>query len=315
MKRRRRPSLARILRRVVMACLPLAFASTAGAGYEEGVAALEARDAPAAIAQFEAGIAAGDMASANALGEVFFFGVGVEPELERACDLFESAAHTGHMVAQHNIATCYFQGAGRPRDYEQSLYWYQLAANQGSLKSMCAAGNQYEAGLGVARDKALGSSLCLRAATAGDADAQADMGERYLKTEDYAGAVEWLARAAAQDHPRAATILGLMYDRGMGVEADSERAFHWLERAARAGNDRAFAFLGGLSMKAATGPEDREKVEDALVWYVLAAAYHPDAETRLATQGLVDDLAALAPELVPAAEARVEAWKAQRPAF
>lgn len=315
MRRRSRVRIAWALRRAAMACIPLALASAAAAGYEEGVTALEARDARAAIAQFEAGIAAGDMASANALGEVFFFGMGIAPDPERACDLFESAAHVGHMVAQHNLATCFFQGMGRPRDYGQSLHWYQLAANQGSLKSMCAAGNQYEAGLGVDRDRGLGTGLCLQAATAGDADAQTDMGERYMEARNYLVAADWLKRAAEQDHPRAATILGIIYAEGLGVEADPERAFHWLERAARTGGDGAYSLLGGLSLKTAAGPEDREKVEDALVWYTLAAEYDPNPDTRLAVQGLLDDLAKMAADLLPSARRRVEALKAERPAF
>ena len=53
--------------------------------------------------------------------------------------------------------------------------------------------------------------------------------------EDKTKAVEWYARAAEQEHPRAMCNLGLCYEYGEGVAEDKTKAAEWYEKAARRG--------------------------------------------------------------------------------
>jgi TPR repeat protein len=52
------------------------------------------------------------------------------------------------------------------------------------------------------------------------------------KTPDYVGARQWLEQSAAQDHIEAFVLLGRLYEEGLGVERDVERAAQWYRRAA-----------------------------------------------------------------------------------
>ena len=73
------------------------------------------------------------------------------------------------------------------------------------------------------------------AADAGDAEAQTVVGEIYEKglgpTPDYARAADWYRKAADQGHARAQFNLGTLYEQGLGVEKDPLQALN-LYRAA-----------------------------------------------------------------------------------
>jgi hypothetical protein len=73
------------------------------------------------------------------------------------------------------------------------------------------------------------------AADAGDAEAQTVVGEIYEKglgtTPDYAHAADWYRKAADQGHARAQFNLGTLYEQGLGVEKDPLQALN-LYRAA-----------------------------------------------------------------------------------
>jgi TPR repeat protein len=70
----------------------------------------------------------------------------------------------------------------------------------------------------------------------GQARAQVDLGLLYARgigvEKDYATALQWLQRAAAQDTPRALFYMGVMYERGYGVPRDYTTALGWYRRAA-----------------------------------------------------------------------------------
>src|SRR5262245_34314975 len=73
------------------------------------------------------------------------------------------------------------------------------------------------------------------AADGGDAEAQTVVGEIYEKglgtTPDYARAAEWYRKAADQGHARAQFNLGALYEQGLGVDKDALNALN-LYRAA-----------------------------------------------------------------------------------
>lgn len=73
------------------------------------------------------------------------------------------------------------------------------------------------------------------AASAGDSNAQFDVGVRYLHgdnvEQDYAKANEWFKKAADQGHKRAAYNIGSLYLKGCGVPLDASQAMKWYEDA------------------------------------------------------------------------------------
>lgn len=79
----------------------------------------------------------------------------------------------------------------------------------------------------------------IQAAEAGDARAQAVLGQRYIDGRDvlqnYAEASTWLTRAAEAGDFGASNTLGKLYFEGLGVPQDTQMALDWLEKAASSG--------------------------------------------------------------------------------
>ncbi|MGH9639751.1 MAG: tetratricopeptide repeat protein, partial [Bryobacteraceae bacterium] len=72
----------------------------------------------------------------------------------------------------------------------------------------------------------------LRAAQAGDAGAQTDLGIFYFTHGEYAQAVPWLQGAAEQALPQACNLLALMHLNGIAVSQQPALAVKYLEQAA-----------------------------------------------------------------------------------
>ena len=78
-------------------------------------------------------------------------------------------------------------------------------------------------------------NVWLPAAEQGDADAQTMVGEIYERglgaEPNYEAAAEWYRRAAEQGYSRAQFNLGTLYEQGLGVPADRLEALNWYRRA------------------------------------------------------------------------------------
>lgn len=121
-----------------------------------------------------------------------------------------------------------------------------------------------------------------KAAEAGNAEAQFNLGRIYLRGEgstgvafvrdvprDIAKAVEWFQKAAMQGNVNAQCDLGMLFKLGLGVKEDAKRAFMWLQKAAAQGNDVAQYNLG---LMYADGTGVKLNLPRASAWLALAAA-------------------------------------------
>jgi len=77
----------------------------------------------------------------------------------------------------------------------------------------------------------------------GDADAQFQLGDRYLFGEgipkDNVEAVKWFRLAAEKGLPQAQFNLGLSYSKGEGVLKDAVESYKWFNLAAAQGHQRS----------------------------------------------------------------------------
>ncbi|MEJ2686800.1 MAG: tetratricopeptide repeat protein [Gammaproteobacteria bacterium] len=74
---------------------------------------------------------------------------------------------------------------------------------------------------------------------------------------NHARAAYWLDKAAAQGHPRAEYMLGLLYAHGWGVPRSDRRALHWFAAAAHNGYVQAMYHLGWMYHKGDGVARDR----------------------------------------------------------
>lgn len=112
---------------------------------------------------------------------------------------------------------------------------------------------------------------------------------------DFAGAMQWLRKAAEAGHLQAQTDLGGIYlQGGKGVAPNPQEAFRWFSKAAEQGSNEARVYLGSM-LSTGQGctkdvPQAKEHLRQA------AAANLPEAQYRLAMLMLQENAPADYPE-------------------
>jgi TPR repeat protein/S1-C subfamily serine protease len=187
-------------RLLVAAWLSLVLASTARAGWEEGLAAFERDDYATAFREWLPLAKQGHVRAQALLGFLYFQGHGVLQDYGEAVKWYYRAAEQGSDFAQYSLGFIYDEGRGVPQDFAEALKWYRRAAAQGYPDAQIGLGRMYEDGRGAPQDS----------------------GE----------AVKWFRRAAQQGNANAQVFLGLMYEGGRGVPQDYFQAYHWYNVAA-----------------------------------------------------------------------------------
>ena len=167
-----------------------------------------------------------------------------------------------------------------------------------------AKGYAFYHGLGVYRDLSSSFAHYLKAARAGSAPAQHQVGKMFLNGEgvarDREWGLSWLRKSAAQGHVGARLALGALYAEGEGTPEDRKEAVSWLHDAARQGNAEAQDILKKLEKEVAEDslPEEemlarayaclegkgvpQDKTEAARWFRKAAEQGHGEAQYRLA---------------------------------
>ncbi|MEX2616349.1 MAG: tetratricopeptide repeat protein [Alphaproteobacteria bacterium] len=141
------------MRAVLVALMLMLSAGTAGAtAFKDGIAALEAKDFPGAIAVFGPLAAQGNGDAQFMLGVMHENGLGVPQDMGAAASWYLKAAETGVASAQYNIGVFYQLGTGVIVDPASARHWLSRAAEQGHHRAQNNLGTMYYTGGGVARD-------------------------------------------------------------------------------------------------------------------------------------------------------------------
>ena len=67
-----------------------------------------------------------------ALGNLYYFGLGVTKDLAKAVDYYRKASDSGNAYAQFSLGQCYEKGEGVEKNTAKALEWYRKAADQGN---------------------------------------------------------------------------------------------------------------------------------------------------------------------------------------
>jgi TPR repeat protein len=266
---------------VVTLVLFTVVAGRAWAAFDEGKAAFERGDWPAAFAQWQPCAGAGDAACQNGLGALYRLGRGVPQDLSAAAAWFRKAADQGFAKAQANLANMYAEGAGLPQDDVAAVQWYRKAAEQGFALAQRELGRLYAAGSGVRKERSRRSAGTAKTAAQAMPDPDTS-GLRLRPRPERAGgsgqAASWNRRAAERlclaqyqlgvayldrscgmrpkrpagssrrrrGNADAEFNLAVLYSAGSGVARDYAQAVHWFQAAADQGSVAAQYNLGVL---------------------------------------------------------------------
>jgi TPR repeat protein len=171
-------------------------------------------------------------------GGMLIFGKGsVARDPARGCAYEEKASAT-RGDAMHLVGECYRRGLGGKLDKDKAQAAYTQAVAMGSAESKCVLGEMLFADPAQAER---GLALCKEAAQAGDANAQAEVGDFYYRGSgpvkaNPGEARKWYEMAAKQKQPTAMRTLGEMYAKGQGGKKDAKKALQLWQDADKAGD-------------------------------------------------------------------------------
>jgi TPR repeat protein len=156
------------MKRLAAAALSLAItAAPAAAGVDEGLQAARNGDligaAKAFIEPVREGLDAAvqtavpkierSVATVEALvGDVYYYGHGVQRDYVEAARLYRRAAAKGNGMAQSNLGDIYFYGRGAPQDFAEAVKWWTRAAENNIAIAQLNLSVMYANGDGIRQD-------------------------------------------------------------------------------------------------------------------------------------------------------------------
>jgi len=124
----------------------------------------------------------------------------------------------GHSIDQYFLASALLTGNGCERDLPLALHWYRVAATAGQMNAQCNLGSMYVEGSGVKRNLKLAVSLFAKSAEQGCGQAMYRMGKCHRDgvgvRQDDALAVEWWYKGADHNDEMSLLELGTAYMNG-----------------------------------------------------------------------------------------------------
>jgi hypothetical protein len=166
---------------------------------------------------------------------------GFAKDLKTAAEHYETAAALGFANAQFNLGSFYKNGIGVEQNIEKSIKYLKAAAKQDHDKA-----KRYLRYLSQMKKKWSRIEDLIKAADSGNAEAECDLGLFYSKhghgtTEGLIKAVPWLIKAADKGFAEAQFWLAYLYESGIGVEEDIDKAIELYGKAAAQGHKDAKA--------------------------------------------------------------------------
>lgn len=251
--------------------------------FREGVKACQEKSYSEAFEYFKQAAELGLPEAEYNLGLMYEMGKGTEVDKAEALRWYEKAADQGDAEAQYCCANMYRNGEGTEKDSSIYLMWIYKAAEQGHSKaseiwdSMMASEN-WEDFMSVAvfeegkrallkenYEEAMGKFLIVPTHRAPADYMIGLMFENGLGTEaDMGKAAYWYEEAAKQGHADAAYQLAKLYNKGKGVAEDLPKALMWAEKAAEQGHEKAQSMCGAMYYTGSGTAQDKAK---ALMWY------------------------------------------------
>ena len=198
----------------------------------------------------------GDMHYSDSLGYAYEFGIGTSFSIKEAMKYYEMAAKQNNTMGMTNLANLYlrenkFKKAKpllvKAAEKEYGYAQYLLAMNFFDLYS----DNNKEALFWLER-----------AASNDEPHALYQLGLYYGEKADLAKAINYFQRAAELNHADAALELSYIYDEGIIVEQDDDKALFFLKKAAELDNQEA---IDELAAQALSG-EGNMDAKEAEYW-------------------------------------------------
>ena len=243
--------------------------AVAAADAAAGLAAYNRGDFGTALRIWQQLAPGGDVQAQTGLGVLYYNGQGVVPNHGEALHWFSQAAAQGDADAQYNLAVMYAHGLGVAPDTAAARQWLEEAARQGHRQAVLDLSKRPEPPVRSAQRGRTDSAEETR-------QAAYDAGREAYRRGDYATAMATWQPLATAGFTAAETAVGVLFDRGLGTQADAAAATKWFRRAAISGDAAARTNLALMHLQGLGAERDDEQ---ALTWLRRAVDQrHPRAE-------------------------------------
>ena len=129
----------------------------------------------------------------NLVGQMYYFGHGVEKNFEKAYNYYRNSAEKNYSHAQLALGLAYLWGEGTTQDIDKAIYWLEESAKRNNSNAQCALGYLYyygqDEGFNIPINKEYAIELLTKAANNGNKKAQTELEKiknqtHYNKTRD-----------------------------------------------------------------------------------------------------------------------------------
>ena len=267
---------------------------TADDFWNEGVQYYQNNRFDLALERFIKAAELGDARAQYQTGYMYLNGKGTAKDYSKTIYWLEKSAAQNFVSAFNTLGICYHNGYGVAKDPYKALEYYQKAAELGhenaknsaeALKKELEQNPQtppisqtpvepksvdelITEALKYDKEKQYEKSLqlYLMAADLGSALAQNNVGYSYLFGEgtakDFAKAVYWFEKSAAQNFAGAYNNLGLCYSNGFGVVQDKYKALECYQKAADLGSKKALENIEAIKKYLELHPEIKKPLDN-----------------------------------------------------
>jgi uncharacterized protein len=256
---------------LVVTVITFFVASSALAGFDEGIAAYKRSDYALAMQEWKPLAEEGNAGAQNNLGVMYLNGRGVQKDAVQAVQWFRKAAEQGNSDSQTALGVMYRNGVGVLPDYPQAVMWLRKGAVK-NVNAQLILAEMYLNGDNVQKNITTSVELYELAANQGNADAQYSLGVIYRDgsgvVQSYQEAMKWFQAAAQSGHALAQYSLGLLFrSGGQGIRRNDKEAVVWYRKAAEQGYAQAESELGYMyEIGAGVKKDDKESVK----WWLKA---------------------------------------------
>lgn len=213
------------------------------------------KDIEEAMHYLKIGAEGGSASSQFVLAHCYAYGIDVRKSTQQAFKWATKSAKQNHPGGQFLLAELYLENKiDEVIRIDKALYWFKKAVKNRNEDAAFRLGILYEKGKIVDKDKKTAIRWYKKAIELGSIQAKYRLASLYI-TEKNASiqtikkALQLYEESANEGFASSEFVLGLIFEKGMGVKVDEEKALYWYQRAKEHGEKNADAYIKNLKQK------------------------------------------------------------------
>ena len=179
----------------------------------------------------------------NDYGDKYFYGDGLEKNIEMAFTYYKKAADLNNPIGYYNVGKYFFE----KEQYKEAVEYFNKARELGYTKAAIKLSELYLNGYGLRKSKKKAFKMLSQAVEANDIMAIHQLGKFYWEgigcKKDEKNALKYFELSSENKVPQGMYLLGSLYLEAKQIKKDFENGFFWLDKAAENGEINAIKKL------------------------------------------------------------------------